>query len=309
MKKLLAIVSWLLVVSVPVAGILAYTQRQEIEDWYRLRDYQPTSEVVQLASDTTMTDSARRLFYVYRPQVDGRDSFNTHCTHDEQTIVLGCYVSRQGIYLFEVDDKRLEGVKQVTAAHELLHAAYDRLSVQDRERIDTLTAEAFAAVTNERIKKTVENYRSRDPNIVPNELHSILATEVRRLPDELEEYYKQYFSSRQQVVAYSEKYESILTERRTRAATLESQITGLRGDIEQLEAVLSNAQTSLSRDRSGVDTQDEVQAFNQRVKAYNQQVGQLNGMIDRYNSLIEEYKKNAVEAQELYQAIDSRPTI
>lgn len=309
MKKLLAILSWLLVLSVPVAGIVAYTQRQQIEDWYRLRDYQPSSEVAQLATDTTMTDSARRLFYVYHPQVDGRQSFNEHCTHDEQTIVLGCYVSRQGIYLFEVDDERLEGVKQVTAAHELLHAAYDRLSTKERNRIDVLTAEAFALVANQRIKMTVENYRSRDPSIVPNELHSILATEVKRLPDELEEYYGRYFANRQQVVAYSERYESVLTERRTRAATLESQITGLRGDIDRLESELSDEQTGLNRDRGNVDTQAEATVFNQRVTAYNQRVRQLNSMIDRHNRLIEEHKKNAIEAQELYQAIDSRPTL
>lgn len=309
MKKLLALSSWLLVLCLPVAGIVAWSQRQHIEDWYRLRDYQPPVAISQLATDVTMTDEARRLFYVHHPILSDRDSFNAQCTHDEQTIVLGCYVSHTGIYLFDVHDERLHGVKEVTAAHEMLHAAYDRLSPHERQRVDALTARAFEALTNKRIKLTIENYRSRDPSVVPNELHSILATEVRELPEELEIYYQQYFTNRQRVVAYSEKYESVLTERRTRAATLESQITGLRGDIERLETSLAGEQTALTRDRAGIDTQEEAQAFNARVAAYNQQVHQLNGLIDRHNRLIEEYKRNAVEAQELYQAIDSRPTL
>lgn len=289
---------------------LAILQRQALYDWARLRDYQPPPAIAQLATDTTMTEPARRLFYVYHPQLDDRDAFNQNCTHmDEQTIVLGCYVPHNGIYLFDVNDPRLQGVEQVTAAHELLHAAYDRLDTEERDRIDRLTQLTLEHLNNERIKTTVENYRKRDPSIVPNELHSILATEVRDLPPELEQYYQQYFKNRAQIVAYSEKYESILTARRNRAATLEIEITGLKSEIEQLEATLTSLRKGLQDDRPTVDTQEEVEAYNARVSSYNSQVRELNHLIDRHNRLVEEYKTNAVEQQELFKALNSRPTL
>jgi hypothetical protein len=309
MKKLLAIFSWAVLLLVPVVAVVGWTQRQDIEDWYRLRDYQPPAEVAKLATDTTMTDDGRKLFYVYRPQLEGRETFSANCVHGEQTIVLGCYVSQTGIYLFDVDDPRLEGVEQVTAVHEMLHVAYERLSAAERERVDGLTKQAFAAMTDSRIKKTIENYRDRDPSVVPNELHSILATEVRDLPDELEQYYQQYFANRQQIVAFSEGYESILTARRTRASTLEAQITGLKNDIDQRERALADLQAGLARDRSGVATPEQADAYNARVRSYNQQIGAFNALIESYNQLIEEYKQNALEAEELFEAIDSRPVL
>ena len=133
MKKFASIFSWGLAIGLLVATALAWFMRQDIYDWYRLRGYQAPSQVAKLATETTMNSDSRRLFYVYRPQLNDRVAFNQNCTHDEQTIVLGCYVSNVGIYLFDIHDPRLEGVEQVTAAHELLHAAYDRLNKKKKK--------------------------------------------------------------------------------------------------------------------------------------------------------------------------------
>lgn len=291
-------------------SMFIWIKRQDVYDWARLRDYSPPDQIAQLAFDTTMNNSARRLFYVYHPELNDRKAFNQNCRgFGEHTIVLGCYVSNQGIFLFDIDDDRLEGVEQVTAAHELLHAAYDRLNQGERKKIDNMTATAFAAVTDERIKRSIENYRQRDASVVPNELHSILATEVRNLPPELEGYYKDYFTNRHAIVAFSEKYESALTKQRNQAAALEVQISGLRHEIEQLEGTLANERDQLQKTRNDVDTQEKATTYNSRVAAYNSNVGLLNSQIERHNVLIEEYRKVAVEAQELYQALDSRPTL
>ncbi len=288
----------------------AWIRRQDIYDWARLRNYDPPQQIQQLAFDTTMNNSARKLFYVYHPELNDREEFNNNCRgFGEHTIVLGCYVSNHGIFLFDIDDDRLEGVEQVTAAHEMLHAAYDRLGETERARVDKLVHDAFAKVTDERIRRSIDNYRSRDASVVPNELHSILATEVRNLPPELENYYKRYFTNRHAVVAYSEKYESVLTKRRNHAASLELQISGLRNEIEQLEKTLAAEKNFLQQLRGSVRTQADVQTYNSRVAAYNTNVRLLNSQISRHNDLIEEYKEVALEAQELYKALDSRPTL
>jgi hypothetical protein len=290
--------------------LVGWSQRQAIYDWSRLQGYTPPDEIAQLAFDTTMNNSARRLFYVYHPQLEQRETFNQKCSgFGEQTIVLGCYVSNTGIYLFDVDDPRLQGVEQVTAAHELLHAAYDRLSPSERAKVDSMTAAAFKTLNDERIKGSIEGYRQRDSSIVPNELHSIIGTEVRNIPPDLETYYKKYFTNRHAIVAFSEKYESVLTARRNKAAALELQISGVKNEIDLMEKTLSEEQQSLRDVRSSVTTSEEAQAYNARVDGYNKGVHEFNALVKRYNALIEEYKSVALEAQELHKALDSRPTL
>jgi len=304
------IASWIVLVSILLLVGLAWVKRQEIYDWSRLRDYDPPQRIQQLAFDTTMTRSATRLFYVYHPELNGRKEFNSNCSgFGEQTIVLGCYISNKGIFLFKIDDKRLDGVEQVTAAHEMLHAAYDRLSLQDRQWVDKITGEVLHGLKNERIKQTIENYRMRDAATVANEIHSIFGTELRDLPPELEEYYKRYFVNRQAIVAYSERYETVLTSRRNRAASLELQISGLKNEIEQLEKTLQAEKDLLISSRSSVHTVQEADEYNNRVAAYNENINLLNAQISKHNKLVEEYQSVALETQELYKALDSRPKL
>lgn len=297
--------------------ILGFLQRQAIYDWWRLRDYDPPAVIAQLATDTTMNDPTRRLFYVYHPIIEPKESFNSHCRDGEFTIVLGCYVQNQGIYLFRVDDERLKGVEEVTAAHETLHAAYDRLSRKDREQVDTWTAEAFAALNNQRIKDTIEQYRKSDPSVVPNELHSILGTEVRDLPAELENYYKQYFTDRKRIVDFSEAYEAAFSSRQAQAKAYEAQLKSLQTAVEAANKELEAESKSLAQRYQALEQQRgsaepakfnaEVDSYNQAVRAYNQKVARTSSQIDQYNKLYEQYKQVVLEQQSLFSAIDSRP--
>ncbi len=120
--------------------LVAWFQRQALYDWARLRSYQPPASIVQLANETTMASAARHIFFVQRPELDDKAAFSGHCgNQNEKTIVLGCYIPPQrGVYLLKVDDARLAGVEQVTAAHEMLHAAYDRLSTSDKNNVNKL---------------------------------------------------------------------------------------------------------------------------------------------------------------------------
>lgn len=310
MKRASGLVATILFAGVIAGSLFAWSQRQAIYDWARLRDYKPPAEIARLATETTMSDAARRLFYVHRPELNDRSVFYQNChEQSEHTIVLGCYVAGVGIYIFNVDDPRLEGVEQVTAAHEMLHAAYDRLSKEEKVRIDRLTGKVFENIHNDRIRKNVESYRARDASVVPNELHSIIATEVRDIPEELETYYKQYFSNRLKIVAFSERYESVLTSRRSKAATLEAEITGARQAIEALEARLKTERESLQRERAAITDNEQAVLYNARVEMYNSGVTRLNAQIRRYNNLIAEYEANALEAQELFKALNSHPEL
>lgn len=303
---------------VPIALLsLVWFGRYNLYDWYRLRGYRPPAEVVQLATDTAMTDYGRRLFYVNHPDVSDKSSFNQSCTISEQTIVLGCYASGRGIYLYDVTDERLHGVEQVTAAHEMLHAAYERLSRADQKRIDALTDQVFLDLQDERIQQTVESYRSRDPSVVPNELHSILATEVESLPAELDAHYARYFADRQKVVVYAKQYEAAFSERKAKIAAYDAQLADLRSEVDQIEADLGQQEKQLGADRKQLDVllaakrYDEYNAaivgFNSRVRAYNTDVAKVRSLIEQFNSIVIARNAIALEENQLAKAIDSRP--
>lgn len=297
---------------------LAIWQRMAIFDWWRLRGYEPSTQVAALADATTMNDATRQLFYVYHPSIEDKSSFNSHCRDGEYTIVLGCYVSDRGIYLFKIDDPRLQGVEEVTAAHETLHAAYDRLSAGEKKQVDAWTSRAFASLSNERIKTNIAQYREKDPKSVPSELHSILGTEVRDLPEPLENYYKKYFMDRAKIVGYSDKYEAAFSARQAQAEAYETQLKQLKAQIDATTASLQVESDELRQEygqlNASRNNQDPTsfnvaaQSYNSRVASYNQKVRSVQNMIDRYNGIYDKYKEVVLEQQTLYKAIDSRPS-
>jgi hypothetical protein len=297
--------------------VIGWTQRYNLQDWWRLRGYTPPAAIAKLADDTSMTDYGRKLFYVNHPELDEAADFNQKCSASEQSIVLGCYVNNQGIYLYNVQDERLAGVHQVTAAHEMLHAAYERLDGPEKARIDQLTADVLAASTDARLKETIDAYRQRDASVVPNELHSIVGTEVASVPTELETYYKKYFKDRQVVVSYSDRYESAFQERKDKVTQYDQQLKALKAEIDRLEASLDTQAKSLTSQRAELEALADakryeeynarVPGFNNGVKSYNASVTSIRTKIERYNQLVNERNAIALEENELVQAIDSRP--
>jgi hypothetical protein len=305
-------------VLVLVSPLVIWSQRQNIYDWSRLRNYHPSAEIESLVVSTTMNDYGKRLFYVNHPILESKEAFNAHCSDSEKTVVLGCYISHQGIYLYNVTDKRLDGVKEVTAAHEMLHAAYDRLPGDERQRLDNLLTDTFSKLDNARIKKTIESYRQKDPSVVPNELHSILGTEVRELPKELEDYYRQYFTSRVQVVTMSEGYEKAFTEQQDKIAAYDAQLAALKSQIDANQSQLNTIAAELKSDHAQLQAllnakkYDEynaaIPAYNTKVRSYNSLVRATQSLIDQYNNLVKVRNAAAMEENELIKAIDSRPS-
>jgi hypothetical protein len=306
-------------VSLTIGLLLAgfgWLHRFDVFDWWRLRGYQAPPAISALADNDTMTSSARRLFYVYHPELDSKVEFSGHCNADEQTIVLGCYVSPSGIYLYDVTDKRLSGVKEVTAAHEMLHAAYARLSSTERTHIDDLTEQAMASIADQRIKDTVESYQSRDPGVVPSELHSILGTEAAKLPSELEQYYARYFTNRAKIVAYADQYESEFTSRKQQIANYDIQLTELKSQIDSAQAELQSQQSSMQNQRQQLNDllaakqYDEynakVASYNVAIKSFNNLITSTKMLIEQYNQLVQTRNSIATEQQQLLNALDSR---
>ena len=299
-----------------------WLKRSALYDWMRLRNYQPPSQVMQLEAETSMTPPASRLFYVNHPKILDKDNFNTKCPNNggEQTIVLGCYHGHQtGIFLFTVSDPQLNGVMQVTAAHEMLHAIYDRLSPKQKNYINRLLRDYYDNdLQDPRLLTTIAAYQKSEPNDLLNEMHSIFGTEVVKLPASLETYYAQYFSNRTKVVSYSQQYESAFSSRKASADSIMQRINAIKQQLDALQPELDNRVSDLKNRRQDLEsslhsTQPEVDAYNAKVNIYNDELGQYKGRVEFYNQLIvdhnqlvADYQRIAVEASQLIKELDSR---
>lgn len=312
---------WLLLLSI-VAAVLVLQFRRPILDWVSLRNYTPPAAVAALVSADTMTPAATHAFYVNHPNIDSKVVFAGSCNFGrEQSIVLGCYHgNQQGIYILDVNDPRLDGVEQVTAAHEMLHAAYDRLSTKERMHIDTLLQAFYDKdVTDIRVRATIDQYRKTEPNDVVNEMHSIFGTEIATLTPELERYYSRYFTDRSKVVSFASAYSQEFTSRQQQVAAYDVQLKQLKANIEANTAELSKQQTSLQTMKSQLDAERssdpaqynrDVDSYNAQVNAYNAKIATTRSLIRQYNDLVDTRNTIALEEQQLARAIsgDSVPS-
>jgi hypothetical protein len=297
------------------ALFLSWTNRYNIYDWMVLQNYTPPVAVVDLADKSGFNDYGKRLFYVNKPEISGREAFVEQCKVREQTIVLGCYTN-PGIFVFDVQDERLKGVEEVTAAHEMLHAAYERLSPSERKRIDALTEEAYSKINDPELAKRIESYKQTEPGEIPNELHSILGTEKRNVGSELEEYYKQYFIDRLVVVALAENYEKVFVDIQNQVQRYDADLSLRKAEIERreqgVEAQSNELQSikqqmnSLLAAKSYAAYNNLVPTYNTKVKAFNAEINQIEALITEYNELVAQRNNLAADQETLVKSIDSR---
>lgn len=301
-----------LVILVAIFGVIALQQWQPVSDWLRLRGYEPPAAVSKLAADTTMTASATHLLYLNKPQILPKTSFSPHCPISEKSIVLGCYhAGENGIYMLQIaDDPQLQGVMQVTAAHEMLHAAYDRLSHSEKSWVNALLQDFYNNhLTDPAVKQEIDNYRSSEPNDVINEMHSILGTEVMQLTPQLEQYYKRYFTNRVAVAQAAAHYRSAFESREQIVHDADAKLAELKTQIESNNTVLRqqadalNAQVARLQGYKAAGQlylyNSDVTAYNRHVNAYNALLAQTKQLIADYNELVVTRNAAALQASQL----------
>lgn len=316
--RIKSVLSWLFPLGVLIVLIFGVTNIQQIMDWWHLRGYQPGENVVNLADETTMKSETRRVFYINHPQLDGKDEFNKQCTSPEQTIVLGCYHSGQnGIFIYNVTDSKLRGILQVTAAHETLHALYERLSSKDKNYVDGLLEQYYKNdLHNQRIKDEITHYQKTEPNAVVDEMHSVFGTEAPNLPPALENYYKRYFEDRSKIVNYSDQYEKAFTDIADQAKSYDLRLSGLKQTIDLQKSRLGTQALAIDEKQREMNTllaRHDASAYNAQVPIYNGMINDYNNLanetrqeISEYNALVNERNALAVQERQLYQEIDSK---
>jgi hypothetical protein len=306
------------------ASIWAVFNRQFIVDQFTVWQYDMPAAVAVLAEDSGMNDHGKFLFEASQPELNDRANFNKNCTmRESQAIVLGCYATRR-IYVFDVTDERISGVRIVTAAHEMLHAAYERLGAGERERVGKLLNEQLARTTDQELLDLVKIYEETEPGQELNELHSLFATEVADLIPDLETYYEKYFTDRSKVVAAYAKYHKVFSDLDARAKELEKQLNAKNAEITAATAQYQSDVAQLTADinefnacagkpncfASQAAFQRARAALIARQNALTNAADQINAQVEEYNAGVAELNELGIEAKNLNQSIDSHaPTI
>lgn len=278
---------FVLVAALLVFGWWGYNNRQLISDHFAAQNFEASAELRSLTAHLALTPAGERVFFATHPTLDPSQNFNEQCSqvdHSEEGHVIGCYTSG-GIHLFEVTDERLTGIIEVTAAHELMHAVFARLSDNERSDLAGRLAALYLELQNEHPELTerMQVYSSLTGDAFANELHSVLATEVRELPDWLEAHYKVWFSDRSVVVDYFDASHQVLQQLQDQARALEAEMEALRLSVEQ-----RNAEYSAAVEQFNADVQD----FNTRNQNF-----EFSGDRERFDALYAQLQQRRVQLE------------
>lgn len=191
MSKKRLYIDLVILLFVLIVGYFAVKNAVAIGDWWFFRSYEPSAEVKKLADDAGMSDYGRKLFYRLDPQFVDRREINDKCGSD----ALGCTVGRN-IYILNDFTSKQYNRSVVTAAHEMLHVGYSRISKDALEGLKSALDEQIDLSDPDLVQK----FKGFEAEDYYNEGHSYLGTEEPSLTDELQTYYEQYFSDRSKVL-------------------------------------------------------------------------------------------------------------
>lgn len=305
-------------VAVVVAGLLLMN-RQFVIDQMSVWQYEPPAAISAIVVRTSMTPLGERYFYASHPAIEDSKSFNQDCVRKEQnTAILGCYTGSR-IYIYDISDPRLDGIKEVTSAHEMLHVAYDRLSLGEQHRIDNLLEVEYEKLKdNKEFSERMAFYARTEPGERGNELHSVIGTEVADISPELKTYYQQYFKDRASLVALHATYISVFTDLQTRAAQLSSELKSLSDSVSQRSTQYNDevaalnvaiAQFNERASSGGFATQAQFQSQRadllSRASSLDSARTAINDDVARHDRLRAELETIASQSDTLNRSIDS----
>ena len=312
-----------IVLSVAALGFTGWVilNRQYVFDQFNVWWYKPSSAVATITERSGMSSEGKFYFYTSQPAIEGANDFNNNCVRQEAgSAILGCYTN-QNIYIYDVTNAELDGVEEVTAAHETLHAIWERMSSSDKQSVGSLLETAFAKINDPKLNERMAYYDRTEPGERKNELHSILGTEYSNLGDELEARYDKYFSDRSKVVALHNNYEQVFDDLKLQSDALAVEIAALKKTIDSQivqynteAASISSDVTKLKKDANSVDrtSATQVNAYNARRQALLDRIDVLdelrvtiNAQTDTYNAKVVEYNKLVVTTNNLNKSLDS----
>lgn len=267
------------------------------------------------AAATTMTTATEALFFSTDPIIIDAKTLKEKCGNanaSEDSNILGCFTTNPDrIYLYNIEDPRMEKAENVIAAHELLHAVwYLELSNSERNSL-TRELEAFFnnLPQNHFLRDRLKVY-SDSPETIPTELHSILGTESPTLTPSLEAHYAKYFVKRSKIVEDSESTFGYVRELSQQSQEGSQRIDIMREEVESERARLTSQNNALTEDieefnrkaRDGGMTQSE---YASQKAALDERKLNLNAAYEDFNAQIEEFNEMVSKNNQIAELVNS----
>jgi len=276
--------------------------RQQVIDTIRAWQFTPSSQVLEIRNSLALTSLGQLYFDSSQPVVESAEGFNQSCPQSEpNNPVVGCY-SNQLIYIYDVRNDKLDGIEETTAAHELLHAAYERMNDTERAEIDAELKKVYTSVKTKELEARMAYYQVNEPGEESNELHSILGTEYTQLGTKLEAHYAKYFVDRKEVLAHYQNYQAVFTSATSKldalAASINERTLKVNVNIKKYERDAA----SLSRDiraynQRSSDSQAEYntltsrqEELRERFRTLKSEIAAIDGLRQEYDTLRKEYE-------------------
>lgn len=307
-----------------VAGAAwGFANPQRVDDQFTVWTFEPSTAISGYIDRANLTEHGQFLFLASEPVVLEPAAFEGSCGSRQEGVgILGCYhPSTQRIMLYDITDERLDGIEEVTAAHEMLHAAWDRLGAPERAELGTLLeAEAAKLAGDEAFAKRMEFYALTEPGERLNELHSIIATEVAEVSAELEAYFALYFADRQALVQLHLVSHAVFVENAARIDAVIAQLDALEAQIDADYSAYLAASDRLTADvavfnrraRNG-EFESEEQFNRERAALISRQdrldadFAAIEALETNYKALLVELESLNAEAEDLNRSINIQP--
>ncbi|MBQ8985060.1 hypothetical protein IJ076_00660 [Candidatus Saccharibacteria bacterium] len=304
-------------ISVLILVITAFivTNYGVIRDVFAGMGYRPTAEMEEIRDKLSLTGTGVRIFNASLPELKEKAEFNQECREIEnESAILGCYRDEK-IYIYNIVDDELPGIRELTAAHELLHAVYKRMGDSDKKKWNEILMPIYEE-NQDVLGSEIDEYPDEQKN---EEIYVRVGTEIKDLPDELEKHYGEIFENQDLIVDFYDGYIAVFRK-------IQKKMSELLTEVEKLEETI-NSKTA--------DYTARVEKLNEDVKKFNECAGtlncfsstavfnservgllgeqsalntlynEINSLVEKYNNLVNEYNENALHGQKLNMKINS----
>lgn len=267
-----------------------------------------SSDIKDIADKSGFNSRGKRLFYKASPELVDADELQSVCPSDSSdSVEFGCYLpDKNKIYILYVSDQDYKYEEYTTAAHEVLHEAWNELTSEERGVIAGELDKYYNDPSNQgavALKETMKSYPTDDPTLY-SELHSFIGSEATYMSSELESHYAQYFSSRSAPVQADIDFNNALDleskaidEESARLDEQSAKIDQFRVDhLDSFDRVFARAEYYGDVDNYNDNVErynKNLEIYNPMVDAYKAAVNTFNIRVDSYNGLLASFKPSA----------------
>lgn len=286
-----------------------------VRDFYRGTIYRPSDTMMQIRDSLDLTERGNFLFNASQPALNSEEEFNDNCqSFDDEEAVLGCYTDFN-IYVYNITEPRLKGIRELTTAHELLHAVYARMDVIEKDALRADLEKVYLENTAV-LKEEIEAY---DTDEQLEEIYVRSGTEIKNLPETLEKHFAEVFNDQDKIVDFYNSYIKVFRELEGELDNLKSAMDNLDTQIEsktnEYEKWVKELEAKIDDFNNCANTagcfNSEIDFTNLRNQLLREQnlledlYGEIDGLIDQYNAYVDKYNNNVIESENLQNIINS----